>query len=55
MARELGAMWSGVTQEVKDKYEIMALKDKDRYEQVRISSIYLNNVYVEVTISCVKY
>ena len=35
VARELGNMWAVADQQVKLKYENMAVKDKQRYEQVR--------------------
>lgn len=35
IAKELGRKWADVEPEVKQKYELMAEKDKARYEQVR--------------------
>ncbi|KAA0197920.1 hypothetical protein HAZT_HAZT004718 [Hyalella azteca] len=36
IARELGSLWASSDQQVKDKYEKMAVQDKLRYEQVSI-------------------
>lgn len=45
IAKELGRKWSDVDPEVKQKYELMAEKDKARYERVsEISSF--NSVFV---------
>lgn len=33
VARELGMLWASAEQDVKDKYEKMAIKDKQRYEE----------------------
>lgn len=40
IAKELGRKWADVEPEVKQKYELMAEKDKARYERV---SVLINN------------
>lgn len=41
IAKELGRKWADVEPEVKQKYELMAEKDKARYEQVSKIHMYV--------------
>lgn len=41
IAKELGRKWSDVDPELKQKYELMAEKDKARYERVSFFEIFV--------------